>query len=165
MRILVTGSSGFVGAALLPLLEERGHETVRLVRREPRAGAGELRWGPRAGTIDTKGLEGVEAVIHLAGENIADGRWNAAKKERLRASRVDATRLLVTALSELSTPPRCLVAASAVGFYGDRGDEVLEEDAPAGEGFLPKLWRGLGGGGLASRPRRRCASCRLASES
>ena len=136
MRILVTGSSGLVGSALLPFLAAGGHEVHRLVRHEPREG--EIRWDPAVGRIDAKGLEGFDAVVHLAGESIA-GRWTAAKKAAIRESRLKGTRLLAQALAGLARPPKVLIAASAIGIYGDRGDEVLTEDSPEGTGFLAEL--------------------------
>jgi len=134
MRILVTGSSGLVGSALVPLLTTGGHEVTRLVRRPP--GSGEVAWDPSAGRVDPKVLEGFDAVVHLAGENIAEGRWNDAKKARIRRSRVHPTRLLAEGLSRHERRPAALICASAVGFYGDRGEEILGEDAGRGAGFL-----------------------------
>lgn len=134
MTVLVTGSTGLLGSALVPFLTDQGHRVIRLVRKDPKPD--EVRWHPEAGTIDTAGLEGLDAVVHLAGENIAEGRWNAAKKARIRDSRVNGTRLLAESLAGLSAPPGVLVSASAIGYYGDRGDEVLREDSPAGSDFL-----------------------------
>ena len=102
---------------------------------------GELHRDPAAGELDPDALEGGEAVVHLAGENIAAGRWNAVRKERIRESRVAGTKLLCSKLAEMPHPPKVLVCASAIGYYGDRGDESLPEDAPAGEGFLPDVCR------------------------
>jgi hypothetical protein len=133
MKILVTGSTGFIGSALLAALAAGGHQVTRLVRRP--AAAGEVRWDPAAGTIDAGGLEGHDAVVHLAGENIA-GRWTPAKKQRIRLSRVHGTRLLAETLAKLSRRPRALLCASAVGYYGHRGQELLREDSPPGKGFL-----------------------------
>ena len=133
MKVLVTGSTGFIGSALVSALTAAGHQVTRLVRKL--AGAGEVRWDPTAGAIDTGGLEGHDAVVHLAGENIA-GRWTAAKKQRIRESRVNGTRLLTEALAKLSRRPRALVCASAIGYYGDRGEEKLREGSPPGKGFL-----------------------------
>ena len=116
MRILVTGSTGLVGTALSSLLTSSGHEVVPVVRRAP--GAGEMRWDPARGEMDTAGLEGADAVIHLAGENIAGGRWNAARKQRIRDSRVNGTRLLAEAITACERPPTVLVCASAIGLYG-----------------------------------------------
>ena len=139
MKILVTGASGLVGSALVPLLAGGGHEVARLVRSVP--GAGDIRWDPDAGVLEARALEGFDGVVHLAGENIASGRWNAAKKRRIKESRVRGTRLLAEALAGLERPPRVLVSASAVGFYGDRGDEELTERSPAGSGFLSDVCR------------------------
>lgn len=138
MRILVTGASGLIGSALSPSLEAAGHTVVRLSRRGP------LRWDPTARQIDPAALDGVEAVVHLAGESVA-GRWTPAHKERILASRGDGTAFLAEALAALPVPPRVLVSASAVGWYGDRGDELLTEQSPPGTGFLAevaRLWEG-----------------------
>jgi uncharacterized protein (TIGR01777 family) len=135
MTILVSGSTGLVGMALVNHLEARGDTVVRLVRRE--AAEGEIAWDPQAGTIDTSALSDLDGVVHLAGENIAAGRWNDEKKARIRDSRVDGTELLARSLSEMETPPEVVVSASAIGYYGDRGDEILDENSAQGEGFLP----------------------------
>lgn len=133
-RVAVTGASGFVGRALVARLEADGLRVVRLVRRP---GPGDVvTWDPAAGAIDAGALEGVEAVVHLAGEDISGGRWTAEKKRRIRQSRVAGTALLAGALASLRRPPRVLVSASAVGIYGDRGDEVLTEASAPGHGFL-----------------------------
>ena len=138
MKLAVTGASGLVGSALVPHLRAGGHEVLRLVRRAPKAND-ELLWDPDSGAIEEAALEGVDAVVHLAGENIASGRWTEAKKARLRASRVGPTRLLAEALARLKRKPRALVSASALGYYGDRGDTWLtEQDAPADD-FLGRL--------------------------
>lgn len=139
MKILVTGASGLVGSALVPLLTGDGHEVVRLVRSAP--GAGDVPWDPDAGTLGAEALEGFDGVVHLAGENIASGRWNTGKKRRIRESRVRGTRLLSETLAGCERPPRVLVSASAVGFYGDRGEEELTEGSPAGTGFLSEVCR------------------------
>lgn len=138
MKILVTGASGLVGSALVPLLAGGGHEVARLGRSTP--GPGDIRWDPDAGVLDAAALEGFDGVIHLAGENIA-GRWNAARKRRIKDSRVRGTRLLAETLAGLERPPRVLVSASAIGFYGDRGDKELSEESPAGTGFLTEVCR------------------------
>lgn len=139
MKILVTGASGLVGRALVPLLTAEGHEAARLVRSAP--GAGDVPWDPDAGTLGAEALEGFDGVVHLAGENIASGRWNTEKKRRIRESRVRGTRLLSETLAALERPPRVLVSASAVGFYGDRGEDELTEASPAGTGFLSEVCR------------------------
>jgi uncharacterized protein (TIGR01777 family) len=138
MRIAVTGASGLVGSALVPALRAGGHEVLRLVRREPR-GADEVRWDPAAKTIEAARLEGLDAVVHLSGENIADGRWTDAKKARLRSSRVGSTRFLSETLAGLARKPSVLVSASAVGYYGDRGEAWLAENALPATDFFGQL--------------------------
>jgi uncharacterized protein (TIGR01777 family) len=140
MKILVTGSSGLIGTALVSSLTSSGHEVTRLVRRQPKAGEKATHWDPIAGSIDASALEGLDAVVHLAGENIAE-RWTAAKKARIRDSRVKGTQLLCETLTRLSSPPKVLVSASAIGYYGDRGEETLTDDSPPGRGFLPEVCR------------------------
>jgi len=147
MRILVSGSSGLVGSALVPHLMTGGHTVVRLVR--PRragpvsAAAREsaVTWDPTAGTIDAAALQGIDAVVHLAGESVAAGRWNKARKARIHDSRIDGTRLLSAALARLDRPPQVLVSASAIGYYGSRGETILCEDSPAGTDFLSRVCR------------------------
>ena len=140
MNILVTGASGLVGRALTPVLTAGGHQVNCLVRFKSRPGSSLVYWNPAAGEIDVPGLEGSEAVVHLAGEPIT-GRWNASKKRAIRDSRVKGTRLLCGALAKLSDRPRVLVAASASGYYGDRGDAVLREESGAGADFLSEVCR------------------------
>lgn len=134
MRILISGSSGLVGSTLIPLLTTGGHSVTRLVRKTPQAG--EAQWNPADGQVDPAALASADAVVHLAGDNIGDGRWTAAKKDRILRSRVEGTQLLATALAKLPAPPKVLVCASAIGIYGDRGDEWLDEQSPPGQGFL-----------------------------
>jgi len=142
MRILVSGSSGLVGSALIPSLTAAGHEVVRLVRSRSASPSKELvSWDPAGNQIDATGLEGIEAVVHLAGESIASGRWNAERKSKIRDSRVTGTRLLAESLARLSSPPKVFACASAIGFYGDRGDEILTESSTTGTGFLPDVCR------------------------
>jgi len=141
MNILVTGSHGLIGTALVPLLTSKGHRVVRLVRSPTPAAPDQVVWDPAAGTLDPTRLEGMDAAIHLAGENIASGRWTPARKARIRASRVRATRLLADAIARLSRRPRVLLSASAVGYYGDRGDELLVEESAPGTGFLAEVCR------------------------
>lgn len=141
LRILVTGSTGFVGSALVPFLSASGHRVGRLIRTLPRKGKSEFQWGPETGFIDTAHLEGMDGVVHLAGESIATDRWTAEKKARIRDSRVDGTRLLCDALAGLKQPPKVVVCASAIGYYGDRGDELLTEDSAPGTGFLAEVCR------------------------
>lgn len=144
MDVLVSGSTGLIGTALVPALEERGHRVVRLVR-SGGGGRDAVRWDPSAGTIEADGLEGIDAVVHLAGEGIAEGRWTAEKKARILDSRKQGTRLLAGAIASLRTPPRVMVSTSAIGYYGDRGNELLRETSPPGELFLSKVcveWEG-----------------------
>jgi len=140
LRVAVAGSSGLIGSALCDRLTMAGHSVIRLVRRTPQAGTNEVHWDPRAGQIDSGGLLGIDAVINLAGENIA-GRWTAARKRAIRDSRIKGTRLLSAALAGLDSPPAVLINASATGFYGDRGADMLVEHEPAGTGFLAELCR------------------------
>jgi uncharacterized protein (TIGR01777 family) len=134
MRVAITGAGGLIGRNLAAFLESGGHEIVRVVRRRP-AGDGEVFWDPARGEIDTAGLEGLDAVVHTAGESIA-GVWTAAKKEAIRRSRVEGTALLARALAGLEKRPRVVVSSGGAGWYGDRGPERLTEGEPSGEGFL-----------------------------
>jgi len=135
LHIAVTGASGFLGSLLLPLLTTGGHRVTRLVRRAP--GSGEIRWDPAGAGLDPAALGGVDAVVHLAGENIA-GRWTESRKRAVLESRGKGTRLLAEAIARAGGP-RVLVSASAIGFYGERGEQVLDEASPAGDGFLPEV--------------------------
>ncbi len=137
MNVLVSGSSGMVGSAVVDALEKEGHSVLRLTRTWG-GGGGRVRWDPSAGEIEANRLEGVEAVIHLAGETV-QGRWTPAKKARIRDSRVEGTRLLARTLAGLSAPPEVMVCASASGYYGSRGDEVLREESPPGDNFLARV--------------------------
>lgn len=137
--VLVTGSTGLVGTALIVALESAGQRVVRAVRREVRDPASELRWDPASGTIDRDRLADIDAVVHLAGANIAGRRWTAAYKREIRDSRVLGTRLLSEALADLPQRPRVFACASAIGYYGDRGPAVLDESSAPGEGFLPEV--------------------------
>ena len=141
MNILVTGSTGFIGSALVSFLSEEGHRVARLVRRPLTAPERQVRWNPEAGTVETEGLAGIDAVVHLAAENLADRRWTAARKRRIRDSRVKGTRLLCEAVAGLDPPPKVLACASAPAYYGDRGDEVLTEESGPGRGFLAETVR------------------------
>jgi uncharacterized protein (TIGR01777 family) len=137
MRVAITGSSGLIGTELRQRLAAAGHEVVRVRRGE--LGSAPVVWKPAEGWIQDGALEGCDAVVHLSGVSIGDKRWTAKRKQALRSSRIDSTRLLVEHLGTLTHKPKVFVCASAVGLYGDRGDEVLTEDAPAGEGFLADL--------------------------
>jgi uncharacterized protein len=139
LRVAVAGASGLLGSALVRRLAADGHTVLRLVRRTPR-GQNEVRWDPSADRVDGAALEGVDAVVNLAGENVGE-RWTPARKERIRESRVGATRLLATTLAGLKRKPRVLVNASAIGVYGDRGDEPLDETSAPGAGFLAEVVR------------------------
>lgn len=139
LRVAVSGASGLVGSALVPFLTSGGHEVLRLVRREPQE-RDEVRWSAEGeASFDREALEGLDAVVHLAGENIAAGRWSAARKARIESSRVEGTRRLAEVLAGLERKPSVLVCASAIGFYGDRGEEQLDEASARGQGFLPEV--------------------------
>lgn len=141
--IALSGASGLLGSAVAPALAAAGWQVRPLVRRAPNPG--EIRWDPAAGTIDASALAGVSAAVHLAGESIADGRWTPARKARIRSSRILGTRLLSESLARLPVRPEVLVSASAVGIYGDRGDQLLDENSPLGTDFLAEVgkeWEG-----------------------
>lgn len=139
MKVLISGSSGFIGSALVTFLTHKGHEVFKLVRKQAKYSPNEIAWDIERGEIDTQALEGIEAVIHLAGENIATGRWTEAKKKKILDSRVLGTRLLCQALASLKHPPQVLVSASAIGYYGSRGKELLTEESSSGIGFLTQV--------------------------
>ena len=140
MHVLMTGSSGLLGSALRSFLGESGQPVRRLLR-APSAEANTTFWDPADGTFADGAFDGIDAVVHLAGENIAGGRWTAARKARIRDSRVNDTRRVCERLAGLDSPPQVLVAASAIGFYGDRGDDELDESAASGHGFLSEVCR------------------------
>ena len=141
MDVLVTGASGFIGSALVPALVSAGHRPIRAVRgRAAPIGVDAVSWDPEHGSIDTGALEGISAVVHLAGAGIGDRRWTAERKRLVLESRSRGTRLLAEALASLSRPPEVLVSASAVGYYGSHpGDAVLTEDSPAGDDFVAQV--------------------------
>jgi uncharacterized protein (TIGR01777 family) len=135
MKLLISGSHGLVGTALVKSLEAEGHEIFRLVRHAPGSDS-EIEWSPDRYSIALARLEGFDAVVHLAGENIASGRWDEEKKRKIRESRVKGTKLLSDALANLARSPKTLISASAVGYYGNRGDELLTETSSPGDDFL-----------------------------
>lgn len=139
LTVAISGASGLIGSALAALLTTGGHRVVRLVRRPARAG--EIEWDPAAGRLDPAALAEVDAVVHLAGESIAGARWSPAQQERIRSSRARGTETVARALAAAPPRPRVLVSASAIGFYGDRGETQLDESAGPGEGFLPSVAR------------------------
>jgi uncharacterized protein (TIGR01777 family) len=142
--VAVTGSHGFIGSALLPALIREGHRAVRIVRGQA-AGDDELSWDPEAGTIDADGLEGVGGVVHLAGAGIGDRRWTDARKRLILETRTNGTGLLARTLAGLTRPPSTLVSASAIGYYGNRGDEPLDEQSTPGNDFVARVcvqWEG-----------------------
>jgi uncharacterized protein len=142
-RVLVSGASGPIGAAILPTLERAGSEVVRLVRGPARpGGSDQISWDPmvETGGLSGAAVSGFDGVIHLAGESVV-GRWTDGKKKAIRESRVRGTRNLATALARSESKPKVFVCASAIGFYGDRGEEVLNEESASGQGFLPEVCR------------------------
>jgi len=145
MKIIVSGASGLVGAALTRSLRAQGHTVLHLVRKPARApkevSSTEIRWDPLSAQVDVPALEGANAIVHLSGANISEGRWTPARKDVLRSSRIDSTRVLVDSLARLRQKPQVLVSASAVGYYGNRGDEMLVESAHPGSDFLSLLAR------------------------
>lgn len=145
MKIALTGSSGLIGARLIQELRNAGHASLRVVRSDPESRPNVVGWNPESGEFDAKKLEGIEAVVHLAGENIASRRWTESQKQRIRDSRVNGTRLLSETIARLSKKPAVLVSASAIGYYGDRGQEILSENSPPGRSFLAEVckdWEG-----------------------
>ncbi len=139
MKILVAGASGLVGSALIPALESDASEITRLVRSSPKAN--EIEWHPNRGQIDAARLAGFDAIINLAGESIAEGRWTDEKKRKIHDSRVNGTKLLSEAIAKLASKPRVFLCASATGFYGDRDDEILDETSESSSGFLADVCR------------------------
>lgn len=141
MKIIISGASGFVGQALVAALRAEGHAVARLVRPQGAFSAGDIRWDPMSATADVSAMEGADAVVNLSGASIAGGRWTPARKAVLRSSRVGSTRVLVDAISRLQRKPRVFLSASATGYYGDRGNEILTEVGPYGTDFLALLAR------------------------
>jgi len=141
MNILVSGSSGLIGSAAVGFLLSEGHHVIRLVRSKTTPYDKKILWDPMSSRIDHNALNGIDAVVHLAGENIAAGRWTKARKIKIRDSRVKGTRLLSESLAGLAQPPAVLVCASAVGYYGDQGERILDEESANGSGFLAEVCR------------------------
>ena len=140
MKVVVTGAGGFLGSALVRNLRADGHDVVRLVRRPPQA-SDEAQWDPAAHMLDPGVVSGSDAVVHLAGAGIGDKRWTEDYKREIRASRIDGTTTIATAIATADQPPGVLLSASAVGFYGDTRDDAVDESAPCGNGFLADLVR------------------------
>lgn len=136
LDVAITGATGLIGSALTAFLRGEGHRVRALVRDRARMGREDVFWDPSRGEIDAAALEGVDAVVHLAGEGIGEGRWTDARKERILKSRVDGTRLMASTLAKLQRKPSVLVSASALGVYGNAGDKWLDESSPHGRGFL-----------------------------
>lgn len=143
MRVALTGSTGLIGRAVVERLEAEGHQAVRVVRsaRPPGQQGSIVNWDPASDRIEGEALEGLDAVVHLAGEPIAARRWSDEQKQRIATSRTQGTALLAAALARLDAPPGVLVSASAIGYYGDRGDERLDEASSGGSGFLAQVCR------------------------
>ncbi len=139
MKVLISGSTGLIGSALIPVLNDAGYDVVRLVRSAPKSDGSEVHWDPESDRIDSDGLEGMDAVVHLAGENIGSARWSREKKARIFDSRVKGTRLLCESLANLARPPQVLVCASAIGYYGNRAAETVNEESTSGSGFLAEV--------------------------
>lgn len=139
MRVLVTGSHGLIGSALVAALQQDGHDVLRLVRGQ--AGPGEVSWQPEAGQLDAHSLDKLDGVVHLAGAPIGDKRWTSERKRIVLDSRVVTTDLLARRLADADSHPSVLISGSAIGYYGDRGDEVLDESSPPGAGFLAEVCR------------------------
>jgi uncharacterized protein (TIGR01777 family) len=141
MKVIISGASGLVGTALTKALRTEGHTVLHLVRTRNEVSSGQIRWDPLSAHVDVPSLEGADVVVHLSGASISDGRWTPARKEILRSSRLDSTRVLVDSLARLRQKPRVFVSASAVGYYGNRGDEILTESSGPGNDFLSLLAR------------------------
>jgi uncharacterized protein (TIGR01777 family) len=138
MKVLVSGGTGLIGSELVPFLTKQGHEVFRLTHSKPRD-ANDIVWDPARKQLPKARIEGTEVVVHLAGENIAGKRWNARVKQELRNSRIEGTRLLCETMTQLQTLPKTLICASAIGYYGDRGSEFLNETSAMGKSFLADL--------------------------
>ncbi|MEM9521095.1 MAG: TIGR01777 family oxidoreductase [Actinomycetota bacterium] len=139
MRVLISGSTGFIGTALVKRLQEVGHEPVRLVRSSSPGDVASVRWDPAAETIDDGALDDIDAVVHLAGESIASSRWTDAQKARIMDSRVQGTRTLARAMAAADAPPTVFLSGSAIGYYGDTGDARIDETSPAADDFAARV--------------------------
>ncbi|MCP5467985.1 MAG: TIGR01777 family protein [Deltaproteobacteria bacterium] len=141
MKILISGSHGLIASELIPILQAKGHKIGRLIRDKADITKNEIFWNAERGSLDKSALQefAPDAVIHLAGEGIADGRWTEERKRKIRDTRVNGTKILAQALATLESPPQVFISGSAVGFYGNRGDEKLDETSSAGEGFLAEV--------------------------
>jgi uncharacterized protein len=145
MRVLISGGSGMIGSALTDSLRADGVEVNHLVRRKEKTSPGDVLWNPTTATVDVPAMEGYDAVVHLSGASVAQGRWTSARKLVLRSSRVDTTRVLVDSLARLNQKPSVFVCASATGYYGSRGDEILTESSGNGSdllGLICRAWEG-----------------------
>lgn len=140
MKVAITGSTGLVGKKIVARLEGGGHQVVKLVRGTPKS-QNEFSWDPMQGKLDAKAFHGVDAVIHLAGENIASKRWSSEQKAKIKQSRVKGTELIAQTLAGMDSPPRTFISTSAVGYYGSRGSEMLTEESTSGAGFLAAVCR------------------------
>lgn len=140
MKILISGASGLVGTHLIPTILAKGHEIYRLVRKTPQ-NSDEIQWNADKGFAESEQskLENFDAVVHLAGDNVASESWSEAKKKKIRESRVVGTKVLIDALKKTRNSPKHFVSASAIGFYGNRGDEILTEESAKGRGFFPEV--------------------------
>lgn len=144
MKVIISGASGFVGSFLVPFLKKKDFKVFRLVRHSPRSSS-EIFWNPLMREIVTSQLEGADYFINLSGENVANGRWTKEKKKKIHDSRIQSASLLVEAIQHLKSPPKAVLSASATGYYGDRGAEILHEESEPGKGFLSELavaWEG-----------------------
>ena len=139
MKIAIAGASGLVGSALIPILQSDGNQITRLVRSSPKAG--EIEWHPNQDEVSARSLDGFNIIINLAGENIAGGRWTDEQKRKIRDSRVNGTHLLSEAIAKMNSKPGAFICASATGIYGDRDDEILDEQSESGGGFLAGVCR------------------------
>ena len=152
MNVLVSGANGLIGSALLPVLSRQGFLTSTLTRSPVPQDGNAVSWDPDAGTFSRDALEGVDAVVHLAGESIV-GRWTAARKARIRQSRIQGTQLLANTMARMQHPPKVFVCASAIGYYGDRGEEMLDESSASGNDFLSSVCQSWEAAALAAKER------------